>query len=202
MSLRILSLIILLVGCVGLGACQSFFFFPTAAVLPLAPSDSGVMTTSEDHEPEFLVESTKGVIQMRDDFDQPWRMMEPGERVKPSCQVRTGFNSTADLTLYDGDRTLKVKLASLLPEFELYDAYDKLLTPDAYAKHLREWVDKKGDCAHLDRIMICRSSLNPTEPNDFLEVANVTLELKNEQAGRSAGASGAGGSGASGSSGC
>jgi hypothetical protein len=164
------------------------------------PGSDSVISTGEGV--EFKVTSTQGLIQVRNDYDNPWRFLKSGEVLKPEYIVRTGFNSSADLIMFDNGREVTVRLGSLLPEFELYEAYDKVLSPEASKKRLQDWLEKEGDCSRMYPLTVCRSSLNPVKPNDFLAVANANLEMKNQQAGRSSAVGGSAASGGGGGGGC
>jgi len=164
-------------------------------MLGLTSANLGTLPAADSH--EFLVASTTGVVQVRESFEDPWRFLQRGETITTEHYIRTGINSSADLVLVNGGDDMNVKLQSLMPEMELYDAYQRLLCPDGYAKYLRQKADD-GDCIGRNPVMICRSTMHPAKENDFLAVANVTLELKNQPAavgGASASAGGGGGGG-------
>jgi len=175
----------LLLG-LSLTSCQ-MLGFTSATVGALPATDSY----------EFLVASTTGVVQVRESFEDPWCFLKTGDTITTEHYIRTGMNSSADLVLVNGGDDMNVKLHSLMPEMELYDAYQKLLCPDGYAKYLREKADD-GECVGRNPIMICRSTMHPVKENDFLAVANVTLELKNQPAAVGGAAASAGGGGGGG----
>ncbi len=179
-------LLAFLLLCASLTSCQ---------LLGITTADLGALSESDSR--EFLVASTMGVVQARESFEDPWRFVKVGDTLTTEHYIRTGINSSADLILVNGGDDMNVKLHSLMPEMELYDAYQKLLCPDGYAKYLREKADD-GDCVGKNPVMICRSTMHPAKENDFLAVANVTLELKNQPAAVGGAAASAGGGGGGG----
>jgi len=186
MSKRTTPHVFSLLLCICLFSCQTTLNPGTDA----AAFDEGNL--------RFQVTSTQGLIQARDSYDEPWHFIETDEVLKPESIIRTGFNSTADMIMLDNGRKVEIRLGSLLPEFELFEAYDKLLSPAATKKRLQDWLEKEGDCSDMYPLTVCRNSLNPVKPSDFLAVANINLEMKNQQAGRSSAVGGAAASGGSG----
>jgi len=165
-----LLLAFLLLG-VSLTSCQ---------MLGIKTADLGILPASVSH--RFLVTSTTGVVQVRESFEDPWSFLTPGGAITTEHYIRTGMNASADLVLINGGDDIKVKIHANMPEMELYDAYKKLLCPKGYAKYLRQRAEK-GQCVdHREPVAVCRSTMLPAKENDFLAVANVTLDLKNSSA--------------------
>lgn len=186
--------------CLGLCSCQSFIS-PGASTR--IPADSAAATGYSGEAIQFLVKSTQGMIQVRDAGAEDWRFLEQGETLPMNSFVRTGFNSSADLVMIKQGREVDVKLSALLPEFVLADAYEKFLSSDGYREYLQNRSERKGACAAGRAILVSRDTLARLEDNDFLEVANLNLELKTFGAGRASTVGGASASSSGGpSSGC
>ena len=191
--------------CLCLCSCQSFF---GPGVSSGIPSDNAAATGYSGEAIQFLVKSTNGMIQVRGPGEQDWRFLKPGETLPMNSFVRTGFDSSADLVMIEQGREVEMKLSSLLPELVLADTYEKFLSSEGYREYLEERSERRGACAAGRAILVSRTTLAQLEDNDFLEVANLNLELKNFGAGRSstvggasAGGSGGGGGGGGGSGG-
>jgi len=167
-------------------------------ILPFAGvGDSVVDQASDDPENrvEFEILNTTGLVQYLDPDDGSWQFAEPGDRLNLYCLVRTGFNSSAELVMTDQERAQKFTLTSLLPAFELFDAYEKLLAEPARTKYVRENLGRNGEPIGLCAIQVSRDTMTTREMSDFL----VMSDFKNQDDGRSAamvgGAGGGGGCG-------
>jgi len=143
---------------------------------------------------QFQAENITGLVQVKKSYEEPWRSLQKGEKLEPTCFIRTGFNSSAEIVMIDGARKLKMKLTSLLPEFELYDAYDKLLSPEAYNKYMQERCNGKKEPDRLSCIGIVRDTLRPIQTNDFLAMNNLNMETKGRADVVAVGGGGGGGS--------
>ena len=111
------------------------------------------------------------------------------------------------LSEYAGKLEASLDIKATMKEI-IKDAYEKLLSPEGHKKYIMDHSASRGNCISLNPVTICRNTMNPSKENDFLAVANLNLELRSQQAGRSsaiAGASAGGGasagSGGGGSSG-
>jgi hypothetical protein len=184
----------------------AFCLLPCSCTLfsPAMTSSDAVLTEyagSTDTNFEFVVKNTQGLIQVRESYNSPWRFLHEGEKVQPGYSIRTGFNSSAELVMVEKGRELEIKLASLLPEIELYDLYDKLLSKEGHSKYILDQCGKKGECATARPVTVCGNTIDPSGTNDFLAVANMNLDMKNQQAGRASAVGGASSAGSSGGGG-
>ncbi len=184
----------------------AFCLMPCSCTLfsPATTGSDAVLTEydgSTENAAEFIVQSTQGLIQVRESYDSPWRFLRKGEKVQPDYSLRTGFNSSAELVMIEEGRELKIRLASLLPEIEMYDLYDKLLSKEGHSKYVLDRSGKKGECATSLPVRVCGNTISPSTMSDFLAAANVNLDMKNQQAGRASAIGGASSAGSSGGGG-
>lgn len=144
---------------------------------------------------EFEIVKSTGLVQYMDPDVGSWQFAKAGDKLNLYCVVRTGFNSSAELVMSDGREPQKLTLTSLLPAFELFDAYEKLLAEPARTRYVRENLGRNGKPIGICPITVSRDTLNARETSDFIAMSN----FKNQDDGRAAamvgGAGGGGGCG-------